>query len=513
MPGASRTVSEPIKPTTSREEERLGRRSERLVQFDERTYLPRMRRRFRAATLVDLAHAVMLRERGITPPQEGAWLIEGLLAIDRLGADGFPWQLDSGSFLTQVEAHLAKSVGEGPAGLLQTGRSRLDQAAATERLYHRDLLLQVSAAILPLCDGLLALAERHAATIMPGYTHLQHAQPWTFGHYLMRNVSILSRDLERLDQAYDRTNRSALGGAAGAGTSWPVDRHRVAALLGHDGIVLNALDAGGFARDFIEENTAAFAILMANLGRFATDLYVWSTLEFGLVEIADGLAGTSSIMPQKKNPNALEHVKAIAGQAVGWLASIQGNQRSVLSTDVDYSFGDDLFGGYAERTFGAIRLMDECIVTLTVKPQRMAELVARGWSTVSHLADELARQHGMPHRVAHRIVARFAKELIAGGASPAAVAAAPLRVAAREIAQIELSMDDAELTRILDPRHFIATRVSEGSAAPGEIARHVAAARDELARLRQVVERRQAAVTAAVAGLLDVAARYGRAAS
>lgn len=503
--GGFSIVAEPTKPT-SREEERLGRRSEILVEFDERTYLARLRRRFHAATLVDLAHAVMLLERGIVPQDDGRRLVKGLLDIHRLGADRFPWATDSGSYLTQAEAYLGRTVGDGPAAWLQTGRSRLDQAAATERLYQRDLLLQLADALLPLCGHLLAQAERHAATIMPGYTHLQHAQPWTFGHYLLRQIGILLRDLERLSDAYGRTNLSALGGAAGAGTSWPIDRQRVAALLGHDGIVVNAIDAGGFARDFIEENTAVLAILVANLGRFATDLYVWSSLEFGFVEIADGLAGTSSIMPQKKNPNALEHVKAIAGQAVGWMASIQGNQRGVLSTDVDYSFGDDLFGGYAERNYGAVRLMDETVATLIVKTDRMEQAVALGWSTLSHLADELARSHGLPHRTAHRIVARFARAMIEQRLTPATASVAPLRAAARDIAGIDLPLDDAALVRTLDPRHFIATRVSEGSAAPDEIKRHIASARGEVAAHRRQVEQRRALVAAAVAGLLDRAA-------
>lgn len=489
----------------SREEERLGRRSDALVEFDERTYRPRMERRFHAASLVDLAHAAMLLEQGIVPSTDGRRLLHGLLAVHRMGAEGFPWAPDSGSYLTQVEAHLSASIGEAATGLLQTGRSRLDQAAATERVYQRDLLLRLAETLLPLVERLLAMAEEHAAQIMPGYTHLQHAQPWTFGHYLMRQASILLRDLERLGEAYGRTNLSALGGAAGAGTSWPIDRRRVAALLGHDGIVVNANDAGGFARDLIEENTAVLSLMMANLGRFATDLYVWSTLEFGFVEIADALAGTSSIMPQKKNPNALEHVKAIAGQAIGWLPAILGNQRGVLSTDVDYSFGEDLFGGFAERSYGAVRLMDEVAATLIVKPARMEEMAAKGWSTTSHLADELARVHGLPHRAAHRIVARFVRTMIDQGATPAKASAASLREAARAVARLDLAMTDQDLRRILDPAHFIATRASEGSAHPDAVRRHAGEARSQLDAHRRSIAQRRQSVSAAVAGLLAAA--------
>lgn len=494
-----------LEKQASREEERLGGRDARLIEFDERSYRPRMVRRFHAATLVDLAHAVMLRERGIVPREDGQRLVEGLLTVHRMGAASFPWSPDSGSYLTQVESHLSTTIGPAATGLLQTGRSRLDQAAATERLYQRDLLLRLSDALLPLVDRLLAMAEQNAARIMPGYTHLQHAQPWTFGHYLMRQASILLRDLERLDEAYRRTNLSALGGAAGAGTSWPVDRKRVAVLLGHDGIVVNASDAGGFARDLVEENTAVLSLLMANLGRFATDLYVWSTLEFGFVEIADALAGTSSIMPQKKNPNALEHVKAIAGQAIGWLPAILGNQRGVLSTDVDYSFGDDLFGGFAERSYGAVRLMDAVMETLVVKPTRMEEMAGKGWSTTSHLVDELARVHSLPHRAAHQIVARFVRAMIDQGVAPQEASAAPLRVAARELAQLDLAITDQELRHILEPAHFIATRASEGSAHPDAVRCHAREAREQLEAHRRQIAGRQRSVAAALAGLMAAA--------
>src|SRR4030095_10523225 len=177
----------------------------------------------------------------------------------------------------------------------------------------------VAGDLLLLERALLACAAEHVETVMPGYTHSQHAQPSTFGHALMRHASALERDLQRIASAYARTNLSAQGGAAMAGTSWPINRVRVAALLGHDGLVVNSADAGGFARDHLEEGVACLALLMSDVGRLATDLFVWHSCEFGFVEVADALAGTSSIMPQKKNPHAFERVKALAGQAIGWL--------------------------------------------------------------------------------------------------------------------------------------------------------------------------------------------------
>jgi argininosuccinate lyase len=463
------------------EEARLGPRHPVLVEHDEAPKLAYLRRRARDYALVDLAHAVMLVETGILDRERGTRLLGGLLAVLDLGADGFPWDPRSGSYLVQVEHFLTGRLGEDVAGRLQTGRSRNDQDAAADRLYIRDLLLRGVAGVAGLQSVLLDRAREHADTIMPGYTHFQHAQPWTFGHYLMRQASALERDLERLRAAFGRTNRSGLGGAANAGTSWPLDRRRTAELLGHDGLVLNSSDAGVFARDYVEEVVAVLSLLMANLGRLATDLYVWSAWEFSFVEVADGLAGTSSIMPQKKNPHALEHVKAVAGQSIGWMPAILGCQRTVLTTDLDLAFGDDPIAPAGDAVLGALALTTEVVRTLVVHREVMAAKAGAFWSTASHLADELVRRHDLPFRTAHHVVARFVRDAIAGGQGPADASPALLVAAGRELAGIDLSATAAEVRRLLDPRHFVESRVTEGSVHPREVLAHAAQAGEALA--------------------------------
>lgn len=489
------------------ENARLGPRSDVLLEFEEKMQFPRLHRLFRSYTYVDLAHAVMMVETGVLRPEGGGTLIQALLDIHAMNAKTFPWLDNSNSYLVHVEHLLGKTVGEDIAGLLQTARSRNDQDAAAERLFQRDLILKLSAALLDLLDTVLAKAQEHADTLMPGYTHLQHAQPWTFGHYLMRQASMLARDVERLADLYPRANLSALGGAANAGTSWPIDRRRTAALLGHDGIVVNSCDAGEFARDHIEETTACLSILAANLGRFATDLYVWHSFEFGYVEVADSLAGTSSIMPQKKNPHTLERVKAIGGQASGWLATVMGCQHPAFSTDLDFTFADDLFGRFAEVTYGSIRLMDETVRTLRIHDKRMAANADAFWSTTSHLADELVRRHGLTFRVAHQIVGLFVRLAIEAGQTPQAVTADLLSAAGLEVAALRIDMDDAELRLILDGRHFINTRISEGSVAPAEVRKHIAALGDTLAKARERNDGRSSACDQALAMLIATALR------
>jgi argininosuccinate lyase len=458
------------------EEARLGPRNPVLVEHDEAPRLAHLRRYFRDYALVDLAHGVMLVEEGIVGGPRGARLLQGLLEVLDLGADGFPWDPRSGSYLVQVEHFLGGRLGDDVAGRLQTGRSRNDQHGAADRLHLRDLLLRVVGAVLGLQRALLVRAREHAATVMPGYTHLQHAQPVTFGHVLMRHGSALERDLERLAGAFGRTNLSALGGAANAGTSWPVNRRRTAELLGHDGLVVNSSDAGAFARDYIEEVVAVLALLMANLGRLATDLYLWHSWEFGFVEVEDGLAGTSSIMPQKKNPHALERVKAAAGQAIGWLPAVMGCQRPVSSTDLDLVFGDDVIPGYGDAAFGAVRLLAEAVRTLTVHADVMAAKAGAFWSTASHLADELVRRHDLPFRTAHHVVARFVRDAVARRQGPADAAPELLVRALHEVAGVDVAMAETELRRLLDPRHFVETRVTEGSVNPREVLAHIAQA-------------------------------------
>jgi argininosuccinate lyase len=456
------------------EHARLGARSPTLIAYEEIPHLPRLKRRAREYALADLAHAVMLVEEAILSAERGGRLLAGLLDILDRGLADFPWDPQVGSYLPQAERYLAARVGEDIAGRLQTGRSRNDQSAAAERLWMRDLLLQVAGDLLALEHAILTKAEEHAAALMPGYTHFQHAQPSTFGHALMRHASVLERDLQRLEGCFARTNLSAQGGAAMAGTSWPVNRARVAALLGHDGIVVNSADAGGFARDHMEEGVACLAILMSDVGRLATDLFVWHSWEFGFVEVADALAGTSSIMPQKKNPHAFERVKALAGQAVGWLPAMMGCQRTVLSTDLDYAFGDDILTPMGDACVGALRLMTEGIATLIVHRDVMAARAGAFWSSTSHLADELVRRFDLSFRDAHQIVGRFVRDAIAAGQTPDTVEAALLNRAARAAGRPEVSLDVTAVRQALDAANFLVTRASEGSVNPRHVRGHIA---------------------------------------
>ena len=487
------------------EEARLGPRRQVLVDCEEVPHIPRLVRRFREYVLVDLAHAVMLTETGILSASRGAKLLNALLEVHDSRGEGFPWLAQSGSFLVQIEHHLSERIGEDISGRLQTGRSRNDQDAAADRLYLRDLLLSVAAQTIRMQRTVLSKALLHAETLMPGFTHLQHAQPSTFGHHLMRYGAAFDRDLVRLAGAFGHTNLSSLGGAAMAGTSWPVDRRRTATLLGHDDIVVNSSDAGEFARDFIEEIVAVLSLLMSNLGRLANDLYVWHSWEFGYVEVADGLAGTSSIMPQKKNPHSLERIKALGGQSVGWLPGVQACQHSVFSTDLDLTFADDMLTGMGDATLQALKLGVETVDTLIVHEKRMAEAAGAFWSTTSHLADELVRRFDLPFRVAHHVVGRFVRDSIAAGLTPADVRTEDLTTAGRDMAETEIQIPVEELRNILDARSFLTSRATEGSVHPDETRAHNSALCEALARHQTEWKARESLAHDATSALIDCA--------
>ena len=363
------------------------------------------RRMYRQDIAGSMAHARMLTRIGVLSASDCRAIIDGLTAIQaEIERGTFPWSTALEDVHMNIEARLTERIGD--AGKrLHTGRSRNDQVATDLRLYLRDALDVIQAEIKRLLTGLATLAEHEAATIMPGFTHLQVAQPVTLGHHLLAWFEMLKRDFGRLGDCRQRLNLMPLGAAALAGTSYPLDRHYTAQLLGFDGPCANSLDAVS-DRDFAIEFTAAAAILMTHLSRIAEELILWSSALFGFIELPDRFCTGSSIMPQKKNPDVPELVRGKTGRVNGHLMALLTLMKSQpLAYNKDNQEDKEPLFDTVDTVHGCLRAFADLIPALQPQRERMRQAAQQGFATATDLADYLVRK-GIPFRDAHEIVGK-----------------------------------------------------------------------------------------------------------
>ncbi|MCW8060084.1 argininosuccinate lyase [Agrobacterium tumefaciens] len=464
--------------------------SEALVKYHDMPALAREKRQFREFNDVDLAHTVMLSEQAILPHEVAKVILKGLLELRDIGQEKFSTDPLKGSFLLQVESFLFSRMGEDIGGQMHTGRSRIDQGATVRRLYKRNRLLLVLSRLNEFRAALIDKAQDHVHTVMPGYTHMQQAQPWVFGHYLLSIVSRLNDDYDRLIEVYGRVNLNPLGAVGLSGTAWPLDRNRTTELLGFNAVLENSkLGREAF---YAAEAIGALSFVMATLNDLATDLHIWSSTEFGFVESADAYCGTSSIFPQKKNPAGLETVKKAAGGAVTWLATALATFRAEGTGDQavrDLPLIDDAF----QTVESMLDLFAGIVTTLIVHENRMRAALAGSWCTASNLADVIVRETGLSFRQVHHAVARLVRICLDEGIMPADVNSDILDRAAQETLGRKLLLDKTLLKEALDPEVFVTTRQTVGSVSPGEIERMISTAEAKLAEGRDwlVIEQRR----------------------
>jgi argininosuccinate lyase len=417
-----------------------------------------------------LAHAAMLVRQGILTKADGAAIADGLARVRaEIDAGAFAFQVALEDIHMNVEARLQALIGA-PAGRLHTARSRNDQVATDFRLWVRGAIDEISAALKDLIHALIDRAEEHAATVMPGYTHLQPAQPVTFGHHLMAYVEMLGRDLGRLGDCRTRLNECPLGAAALAGTPFPIDRHATATALGFDRPTANSMDSVS-ARDFALEYLAALAILGAHLSRLAEEIVIWMSDGFRFVALSDAWTSGSSIMPQKRNPDAAELVRAKAGQAVGALT-----QLLVIVKGLPLSYGKDLQDDKAptfaasDATALSVAAMAGMVRDLTVDAARMRAATDRGYLTATDLADWLVREIGLPFREAHHVTGALVRLAEGKGCRLQDLSLADMQ-------KVEPRIDD-RLFSVLGVDQSVASRTSYGGTAPANVKRAIEAARE-----------------------------------
>ena len=383
----------------------LVKRYTASVDFDKRMWRQDIRG--------SLAHARMLAKQGIISTTDLADIERGMAQIvAEIEAGDFEWSLDLEDVHLNIEKRLTTLVGD--AGKrLHTGRSRNDQVATDIRLYLRDAIDAILALLKQFQSNLLDLAEREAATPMPGFTHLQVAQPITFGHHLLAWFEMTRRDAERFVDVRKRTNRLPLGAAALAGTTYPIDREFVAAELGFEGVCENSLDAVS-DRDFAIEFCAASALLMMHFSRMSEELVLWMTPRIGFVRIADRFCTGSSIMPQKKNPDVPELARGKTGRVYGHLTTLLTLMKGQpLAYNKDNQEDKEPLFDAVDTVTDTLRIYTEMIVGITARPENMRDALRQGFATATDLADYLVRK-GLPFRDAHEavgIAVRRAEEL------------------------------------------------------------------------------------------------------
>ncbi|MCO5123436.1 MAG: argininosuccinate lyase [Rhizobacter sp.] len=378
------------------------------------------RRLWRADIAGSRAHAEMLAAQGIISSDDQRAIERGLAQIaSEIESGAFAWKLELEDVHLNIEARLTQLVGD--AGKrLHTGRSRNDQVATDLRLWLRDEIDAIGALLVELQRALVELADAHADTILPGFTHLQVAQPVSFGHHMLAYVEMFARDAERMADARQRTNRLPLGAAALAGTSYPLDRERVARTLGMvdaDGapcVCQNSIDAVS-DRDFAIEFCAAASLAMVHVSRLSEELVLWMSQSFGFIELADRFCTGSSIMPQKKNPDVPELARGKTGRVVGHLMGLLTLMKGQpLAYNKDNQEDKEPLFDSVDTLKDTLRIFCEMVGGIVVKPEAMERAARRGYATATDLADYLVKK-GLPFRDAHEAVAHAVKQAIAEG--------------------------------------------------------------------------------------------------
>jgi argininosuccinate lyase len=454
----------------------------------------------RADILVDIAHVLMLDKQKINDRTVTQQILAELLVMYTSGVPDEVFEDRFEDVHAGIESLIIASQGAEIGGRMHMGRSRNDEVATCIRIKLREELILQMVAILKVRQVLLTLSEQHRESLMPGFTHLQHAQPTTLAHHFLAYEQAFSRDFDRLKEVYKRVNLSPLGAAAFASTGYPIDRDYTASLLGFDGLVENSMDAVA-TRDFALEVLADLSILMVNASRLCEELIIWSTSFVRFVSLSDTFCSTSSIMPQKKNPDTAEIMRAksasVAGAFTAALITVKGLPMS-YNRDLQELTPNIWRGIHDARV--SISLLADMLSSAEFDTKRMKEEAGKGFSTATELADTLVREYGLPFRTAHNIVARAVQK--------GDLSLATLEAAAQELGKISLKkkgLTQKKIDEVLDVDYSIALRKAPGGPAPATVKRAIANRKKQLdadaaltdKRLGQTTESQKKLITAA----------------
>jgi argininosuccinate lyase len=412
------------------------------------------------------AHAIMLAECGIISGENAAAILRAVATVREGGRGALAYQPGVEDLFFRIEARIIELAGADFGGNLQLARSRNDLGHALARMAFRLMLLDLADALLTLRKATLALAFTHLDTLMPGYTHTQPAQPITFAHYLAGVLTALAKDQARLMAAYANMNESPLGAAALTGTGFPIDRARVAQLLGFDTVIASTQHCIG-AGDHLTDVAAAVQSLAVGLSRVTHDLLVRATQETNALRIDDSFIQISSIMPQKRNPVVLEHLRARLSRALGYAQTVVLQCHSI-----PYGDTQDIEDEIMPPLVNALATMQECVElyasvmsTVTLNEAHLRRQAGLGFTTATELADSLVREVGLPFRLAHKVVATLVQAAVRDGIPSDQLTVARLQAAAQAVLGHDLAFTAEQFQRSIDPQHFVDIRRGLGGVA------------------------------------------------
>ena len=417
----------------------------------------------KAVIAINKAHVIMLMEQRIIKQSDGAKLLQALVNCSRTALATLAEDVHMA-----VEEAVFKEAGEAAGGNLHIAKSRNDQVATAIRMELRNELLGLMRAVSHVQNHLAEVAGNHLNTVILEYTHLQPAQPVTFAHYLLSHYAALERDLQRLQSVYARVNVCPLGAGALATTSFPINRDRTAELLGFDGLAENSIDAVG-SRDFITEVLAVLTLIAVNLSRFAEDLIIWSSPDFGVVELPDEFTSTSSIMPQKKNAEVLEVIRGRASHVLGDFVASAVTVKSLPSTyNLDFQEITPMLWESTESVHASLEMFHKMLpklkVTTDVSGKANASFVA-----ATELANLLVRKYDVPFRTAHKVVGSLVKSLIEAKLTFSDATPELLQKVAKDVASIKLIVKAEDLNALADPLALVKACNVKGGPAPAEV--------------------------------------------
>lgn len=420
---------------------------------------------FQADIECNLAHTTMLSCQKIIDPLIADKIIQSLKKLKNEGIEALNLDHSVEDIHMAVENYVTGEVGE-EAGFMHTAKSRNDQVATDLRIVLKEKLGEIQGFILEFIGGILEMAAEHQETVMIGYTHLQHAQPTTFAHHLLAYAHSLKRDYERLKDAYKRVDLNPLGSAAMTTTSFPIDRNITTDLLGFSAYMENSMDAVS-SRDFIAETIFSLSLLVTTLGKICEEMVLWSTYEFGIIEIADEFSSTSSIMPQKKNPDVAEIARGKSGILYGELVTIL----TILKA-LPYTYNRDLqeitphLWNGVKHSQEILDMVANMLLSVKVNKERCLELAGANFATATDLADIMVREKKMPFRTAHKIVGRMVTEAINQKLKPEEVTGEFLDKISVDITGDKLNLDEDLIKKALDPLENVKMRNVPGGPSP-----------------------------------------------